>query len=66
MDSFAQIDETCVLKTEDGLDGVQYVFHDDEGQEFLEDLGLAGRVTVHPVSGMEFMQWQREHSDFDK
>lgn len=61
MDTFAQIDETCVLKTKDGLDGVQYVFHDDEGQEFLEDLAPGG-VTVHPVSGMEFTQWQREHS----
>ena len=67
MDTFTQIDETCVLKTEDGLtDGLQYVFHDDEGQEFLEDLALAGSVTVHPVSGMEFTQWEREHSNFDK
>jgi len=63
MDTFAQIDETCVLKTKDGRNGVQYVFNGDEGQEFLEDLA-PGSVTVHPVSGMEFTQWQREH-DFD-
>ena len=60
MDTFAQIDEACVLKTKDGRNGVQYVFHDDEGHEFLEDLA-PGSVTFHPVSGMDFTKWQREH-----
>jgi hypothetical protein len=63
MDTFAQINERCVLKTKDGLNAVQYVFHDDEGHEFLEELA-PGSVTVHPVSATEFTQWQREH-DFD-
>ena len=63
MDSFAQIDESCVFKTKDGRNAVQYVFHDDEGHEFLEELA-PGSVTVHPVSTAEFTQWQKEH-DFD-
>jgi hypothetical protein len=63
MNSFAQINERCVLKTKDGHNAVQYVFHDDEGQEFLEEL-VPGSVTVHPMSTTEFTQWQREH-DFD-
>jgi hypothetical protein len=60
MDTFAQINERCVLKTKDGLNAVQYVFHDEE---FLEELA-PGSVTIHPVSATEFTQWQREH-DFD-
>jgi hypothetical protein len=63
MNSFAQINERCVLKTKDGHNAVQYVFHDDEGQEFLEELA-PGSVTIHPVSTTEFTQWQRDH-DFD-
>jgi hypothetical protein len=63
MDTFAQIDERCVLKTKDGHNAVQYVFHDDEGRGFLEELA-PGSVTVHPVSTTEFTQWQEEH-DFD-
>lgn len=63
MDSFAQIDERCVLKTKDGRNAVQYVFHDDEGHEFLEELAQ-GSVTVHPVTTTEFTQWQEE-LDFD-
>ena len=60
MDTWAQINETCVLKTKDGHNGVQYVFNDGEGREFLKDLA-PGSVTVHPVLGEEFTQWQREH-----
>ena len=60
MDTFAQVDERCVLKTKDGRDGVQFVFRAIEGGEFLEELA-PGSVTVHPVSGVEFAKWQREH-----
>jgi hypothetical protein len=60
MNSPEQIDERCVLKTKEGRDAVKYVFHDDEGQEFLEQQ-TPGSLSVHPVSTAEFLQWHREH-----
>lgn len=60
MDTFAQIDESCVLKTKDGCDAIQYVFDNDEGVEILE--GLApGSVEVCPVLAKEYTQWESEH-----
>lgn len=65
MNSPEQIDEHCVLKTEAGRSAVQYVFHDDEGQEFLEE--LPGRnLVVYPITAKEFNQWEAEREgDFD-
>jgi hypothetical protein len=60
MDSPEQIDEGCVLKTKDGRNAVQYMFHNNEGEQFLENL-VSGSLSVHPVSTAEFLQWQEEH-----
>ena len=48
MNSPEQIDESCVLKTKDGGNAVQYVFHNDEGEQFLEQ--QVSSVSVHPVT----------------
>jgi hypothetical protein len=64
MNSPEQIDERCVLKTKDGRNAVQYVFH-DEGEQLLEQQ-VPGSLSVHPVSTVEFLQWREEHQgDFD-
>jgi hypothetical protein len=65
MNSSEQIDERCVLKTKEGYNAVQYVFHGDEGEELVEEQG-PGTLSIHPVSTAEFQQWQQEHAtDFD-
>jgi hypothetical protein len=59
MDSSEQIDDRCLLKTNQGRNAIQYVFRGEEGEEFLERLS-SERLSVHPVSTAEFLRWQEE------
>jgi hypothetical protein len=62
MHSLMEINEDCVLKTDEGRSGIQYVFRGDGGEEFLEQLG-SERVNVHPVSTAEHGQWEAERRE---
>jgi hypothetical protein len=59
MNSAEEINDRCLLKTEEGRNAVQYVFRGEEGEEFLERLGSES-FSVHPVSTAEFWRWQEE------
>ncbi|KAI1380811.1 hypothetical protein F4677DRAFT_404690 [Hypoxylon crocopeplum] len=60
MDSAQQITEAMVLKTSEGCNAVQYVFHNDEGEEFLEEHATPG-LKVFPLTAQEFAVWHGEH-----
>jgi hypothetical protein len=50
------ITEDMVLKTREGSGAIQYVFHNDEGEESLEAHGAPG-LKVFPLTAEEYRVW---------
>lgn len=51
-----EIGEKMVLKAKDGRCAVQYVFSQDEGEEFLQRHGVNG-LRVFPMTAVEYREW---------